>query len=230
MAEPKSTASLGPPSPCWADITIPRLQTCGPPSHLDTSHWTCTGPEEHISHRHAHQLTRQGGPLQPHHHPPHPWSCLPTSLELSSALQLLSSCPGAYEPHSALQFLWRASPSPRWARSALSGDLASASPLLSFSPHKPDPSVPTLNLPHVLIETLEGSSPKHLPRVRTEFGPPKASQTPNEARRITPGEGGGRRGPRLSRQKSQNPDRTRPSLLLISVQISVSGGSSARAM
>lgn len=146
---------------------------------------------------------------------------------LPAAIILLT---GAYEPHSALQFLWRASPSPRWASSALSGDLASASPLLSFSPHKPDPSVPTLNLPHVLIETLEGSSPKHLPRVRTEFGPPKASQTPNEARRITPGEGGGRRGPRLSRQKSQNPDRTRPSLLLISVQISVSGGSSARAM
>ena len=107
--------------------------------------------------------------------PPHPCSCLPTSLELSSASQLLSSfSPGAYEQHSALQFLWRASPSPHWPSSALSGDLASTRPLLSFSPHKPDPSVPTLNLPRLLIENLEGSSPKHLPCVRTELGAPKS--------------------------------------------------------
>ena len=133
VAQPKFTTSSDPPSPCWADITIPGLQTCGPPSDLDTSHWTCTGPEEPIGHLQAYQLTCQGGPLQPHHHPPHLCSCLPTSLELSSASQLLSSfSPGAYEQHSALQFLWRASPSPRWASSALSGDPASASPLLSF--------------------------------------------------------------------------------------------------
>ena len=175
MTQPKFTTSSDPPSPCWADITIPGLQTCGPPSHLDTSHWTCTGPEEPISYPHAHQLTRQGGPLQPHHHPPYHCSCLPTSLELSSASQLLSSfSPGAYEQHSALQFLWRASPSPHWPSSALSGDLASTRPLLSFSPHQPDPSGPTLNLPRLLIENLEGSSPKHLPCVRTELGAPKS--------------------------------------------------------
>ena len=175
MAQPKFTTSSDPPSPCWADITIPGLQTCGPPSHLDTSHWTCTGQEEPISYPHAHQLTRQGGPLQPHHHPPPPLllpadqpgaqQCLPAAIILLT---------GAYEQHSALQFLWRASPSPHWPSSALSGDLASTRPLLSFSPHKPDPSVPTLNLPRLLIENLEGSSPKHLPCVRTELGAPKS--------------------------------------------------------
>lgn len=91
--------------------------------------------------------------------------CLPAAIILLT---------GAYEQHSALQFLWRASPSPHWPSSALSGDLASTRPLLSFSPHKPDPSVPTLNLPRLLIENLEGSSPKHLPCVRTELGAPKS--------------------------------------------------------
>ena len=136
------------------------------------------------------------------HTPAHPPGWLPAATPPSPhSLLLPADQPGAqqglktpifllawtYEQHSVLQFCWRASPSPRWTSSAaVSGDLASARPLLSFPQHKLDPSIPTLNLPCFLIESLEGSLLSTCRVSGLSRGLPKASQTPNE-KRITLG-------------------------------------------